>query len=166
LNKNEKYYIEKLNLTPHPEGGYFKEVYRSGEIIEAEHLPARYSKKRNISTSIYFLLEGNQVSKFHRLKSDEIWHFYDGSPIKIYIIIPAGNLQEKILGKDLDNGELPQLVIEKGSWFGAKVVEKKSFSFIGCTVSPGFDFDDFELADKQKMLNDFPAYHKIINGLT
>ena len=166
MNKTAQKYIANLDLTPHPEGGYFKEVYRSGEIIEAEHLPMRYSKKRNFSTSIYFLLEGNQVSKFHRLKSDEIWHFYDGSPIKIFIITQNGNLQEKILGRNLDNGELPQLVIEKGNWFGAKVTDKKSFSLIGCTVSPGFDFNDFELAKKQEMLNEFPNLRKIIDELT
>ncbi len=166
MNKTAQKYIANLDLTPHPEGGYFKEVYRSGEIIEAEHLPMRYSKKRNFSTSIYFLLEGNQVSKFHRLKSDEIWHFYDGSPIKIFIITQNGNLQEKILGRNLENGELPQLVIEKGNWFGAKVTDKKSFSLIGCTVSPGFDFNDFELAKKQEMLNEFPNLRKIIDELT
>ncbi len=166
MNKQAQFYIDKLNLKLHPEGGYYKEVYRSSEIIEGGHLPDRYTKKRNFSTSIYFLLEGNQVSKFHRLKSDEIWHFYDGSPIKIFMIAPDGNLQEKVLGKNLESGELPQLVIERGNWFGAKVTAKKSFSLIGCTVSPGFDYNDFELAEREKLLREFPEYKKIINELT
>ena len=122
--------------------------------------------KRNFSTSIYFLLEGNQVSKFHKLKSDEIWHFYDGSPIHLFIISPDGKLQEKILGRNLETGALPQIVIEKGNWFGAKIQEKESFTLIGCTVSPGFDFEDFELAERQKLLNEYPRHKTLIEELT
>ncbi len=166
MNRQAKYYIEKLNLIAHPEGGYFKEVYRSNEVIKAEHLPDRYTKERSFSTSIYFLLEGEQVSKFHKLKSDEIWHFYDGSPIQIFMISPKGTLQKRILGKNLDKNELPQLVIENGNWFGAKVLEKNSFTLIGCAVSPGFDFKDFELADKEKLIKKFPAHAKIVDELT
>ncbi len=166
MNQQAKYYIEKLNLIAHPEGGYFKEVYRSNEIIQAEHLPNRYTSARNLSTSIYFLLEGEQVSKFHRLKSDEIWHFYDGSPIKIFTLSSDGNLEERILGKNLETNEAPQIVIEKGNWFGAKVKGKNSFTLIGCTVSPGFDFEDFELADKNELIKKYPAHKKIIDELT
>ena len=166
MNNKAQYYIEKLSLIAHPEGGYFREIYRSDEIIKAEHLPDRYSKQRNFSTSIYFLLEGEQVSKFHKLKSDEIWHFYDGSPIQIFIISPDGKIQNEILGKDLNKNEFPQLVIEKENWFGAKVLDKDSFTLIGCTVSPGFDFKDFELADREELIIKFPVHEKIISELT
>lgn len=166
MNNKAKYYIEKLNLIAHPEGGYFKEVYRADEIIQTEHLPDRYTSKRNFSTSIYFLLEGEQISKFHKLKSDEIWHFYDGSPINIFLLSSDGNLKDSILGKNLDKNESLQIVIKKGNWFGAKVIEKNSFSLIGCTVSPGFDFEDFELADIEKLLKKFPVNQKIIKELT
>ncbi|MEJ2616754.1 MAG: cupin domain-containing protein, partial [Ignavibacteriaceae bacterium] len=97
MNSKAKYYINKLKLIPHPEGGYYKEIYRSGEYISTEGLPKRYKSKRVFSTSIYFLLEGKQISRFHRLKSDEVWHFYDGSPVAVYIL--NNNIEKIILGK-------------------------------------------------------------------
>jgi hypothetical protein len=104
MQEEVKYYISKIGLEMHPEGGYFKEIYRSGENIIPENLPERYEGGRNFSTSIYFLLEGNQKSNFHRIRSDEIWHFYDGSPVRIYIIGNNGKLEEKVIGRNFENG--------------------------------------------------------------
>jgi len=111
-------------------------------------------------------LEGKQVSKFHRLKSDEIWHFYDGSPIKIYIIDEKGKLSENILGKRINDDVVFQTVIRKNNWFAAELVNKKTFSLVGCTVSPGFDFSDFEFGDKEQLSNQFPKLKELIERLT
>ena len=159
-------YIEKLQLKPHPEGGYYKEIYRAGEMILSEHLPKRYKSSRNFSTSIYFLLEGNQVSNFHKLKSDEQWHFYDGSSIVIYAIDEGGNLNKILLGRNIENGESPQTIIKQNSWFAAELSDKTSFALIGCTVAPGFDFSDFELGKSNDLIEAFPQYSELIDKLT
>lgn len=166
MTEKAKYYKDKLMLQKHPEGGYFKEVYRAGEIIEADMLPTRYGGDRVFSTSIYFLLDENQVSKLHKLKSDEVWHFYDGSAVKIYVIQPDGKLEVRLLGSKLENGETLQTVIEKNSWFGAELIDKNQCGLIGCTVAPGFDFNDFEIGDKENLLRLFPQHSKLINKLT
>jgi len=159
-----KTYIKKLGLKKHPEGGYYKEVYRSGEIILPEHLPIRYKKSRAFSTSIYFLMEGKQFSYFHKLQSDELWHFYDGSCVLIYIINPIGELSVKKLGR-ADEGEL-QLTIEKQNWFAAELEDKKSFALFGCTVSPGFEFDDFARGERDILIKKFPDHKHLIKRLT
>ncbi|MFA4924944.1 MAG: cupin domain-containing protein [Ignavibacteriaceae bacterium] len=163
---NARYWINNLQLINHPEGGYFKEVYRSEEAITKEALPVRYSAKRNVSTSIYFLLEKEEVSHFHKLKSDEIWHFYYGSSLTIHLIDEGGNYSIQKLGRNIEEGEVLQFVIPKFSWFAAEVNDKKSFSLIGCTVAPGFDFADFELAKREELIKQFPQYKIIIGRLT
>jgi hypothetical protein len=122
--------------------------------------------KRNVSTSIYFLLDGTQVSKFHRLKSDELWHFYDGTAVKIYCVDAKGRLTEIFLGKKTEKGELFQAVIKKNTWFAAEVVNKKSFALVGCTVSPGFNFSDFELAERKILSKQFPGLRDLIFKFT
>ncbi len=164
MNEKAKYYIQKLQLEKHPEGGYFREIYRSDEMISIDAPKKKF--KRNVSTSIYFLLEGSQVSKFHRLKSDELWHFYDGSSVKVYVIDEKRKLTGIILGKKVEEGEVFQTVIKKNNWFAAEVINKRSFSLIGCTVSPGFDFSDFELADREYLLESFPKHKSIISKFT
>lgn len=164
--KPADYWVEKLKMDPHPEGGYFKEVYRADEQYSGEHLPVRFGGDRSHGTSIYFLLIGDQVSKFHRIKSDEIWHFYEGSPIKIYSITSDGILRDVVVGRDPDKGENLQAVISKGDWFGAEVLNKNSYALCGCTVAPGFHFEDFELADRDKLLNEFPLHIDLIKKLT
>jgi predicted cupin superfamily sugar epimerase len=159
-------YIEKLQLKPHPEGGYYKEIYRAGEMILPEHLPKRYKSSRNFSTSIYFLLEGNQVSKFHRLKSDEQWHFYDGSSIVVYVIDEGGKLNKILLGRNIEKGESLQTIIKHNSWFAAELSDKSSFALIGCTVAPGFDFNDFNLGKRDELVDIFPQFKELINKLT
>jgi len=155
-----KYYITNLNLEKHPEGGYFKETYRSDEIVSID------DRKRNVGTSIYYLLESRDVSHFHRLKSDEIFHFHDGSSLNLYIIDVDGELIKLTLGLDVERGEYPQIIIPRGSIFGAEVIKKNSFTLIGCTVFPGFSFEDFELLDRKYLLENYSNYKEIIIKLT
>ena len=166
MNKSADFYIEHLKLEKHPEGGYFSEVYRSDEIIKNEALPERYTGNRVFSTSIYFLLKNDQVSSFHRIKSDEIWHLYEGGSLTIYVIDENGNLNKNILGRDIEKGETFQFTLPKNCWFGAELNDKTGFALIGCTVSPGFDFKDFELGQRDFLLNTYPQYSDIIEKLT
>ena len=164
MHPKAKKYIKQLQLKKHPEGGYFKEIYRSGEMILPEHLPTRYKSSRNFSTSIYFLLTGKQISTFHLLQSDELWHFYDGSAVILYVINQKGELSIKKLGKKKDC-EL-QLTIEKQNWFAAELEDKKSFSLFGCTVSPGFEFEDFKMGRRDELIKNFPPHSDLIKRLT
>ncbi len=135
-------------------------------MILPDHLPKRYKSSRNLSTSIYFLLEGNQVSNFHKLKSDEQWHFYDGSSIVIYVIDEGGNLNKILLGRNIENGESIQSVIKQNSWFAAELSDITSFALIGCTVAPGFEFNDFELGKRDELIDTFPQLRELIYKLT
>ncbi len=164
--KSAEYWINKLNLTAHPEGGFFKEVYRSDEVVSHGSLPARFNGDRNYCTSIYFLLKGNQVSHFHRIKSDETWHYYQGSAVEIFILDKDGNLSVEKLGANIEEGESFQVTVPKQCWFGATVTDKESFALVGCTVSPGFHFEDFEMAKREDLSNTFPEHTDIINRLT
>ncbi len=163
--KDADYWIEKLGLAKHPEGGYYRGIYRSGEIIPHNALPARYSGERSFSTSIYFLLRGNETSRLHRLKSDELWHFYAGSPLNIHVIDPGGKHFTTKLGSDFEEGQVFQYTIEKGCWFGAIVNDPSSYSLLGCTVAPGFDFDDFELGQREQLIRQYPEHKWIIEKL-
>ena len=166
MNRKAKDYIQKLQLKKHPEGGYFKEIYRSGEIISAAKLPRRYKSSRPISTSIYFLLDGKQFSAFHKLQSDETWHFYDGCTIILYILDEKGKLEIKRVGPKISAGDNFQITIKAGNWFAAELSDKKGFALFGCTVSPGFDFNDFEIAKKDILIKQFPEHSEIISRLT
>jgi len=163
--KTAEYYIEKLNLLAHPEGGYYAESYRSKESIEKSALPNYYSSARTFSTSIYFLLTPNSVSNFHRLNSDEIWHFHDGGTARIHMLSPEGKLVSKTIGKDLEKGESFQVIIPKHHWFAAEIIQG-NFILVGCTVSPGFEFEDFELADRSTLVNEFPQHKGVIDLFT
>lgn len=165
--KNEiKQLIEKLNLAPHPEGGYFKETYRAYEQIPVESLGDNYSGDRNVATCIYFLLTSDNFSAFHKINQDEIWHFYSGSPILLHIISEKGLYESHQIGSNILNSEVPQFVVPGGSWFAAEVIDNNSYSLIGCTVSPGFHFDDFHLANREMLLQKFPEHAIIIQRLT
>ncbi len=157
--------IEKLALIKHPEGGYYKELYRSEESFPLKSLPSRYSGDRTFSTAIYFMLTHEDVSKFHRIKSDELWHFYKGDPLDIYVINSNGQLNIERLGNNFENGERPQITIPKNCWFGAKTTGN-DYSLLGCTVAPGFDFDDFELAERESLLQEFPDLKEVIIEFT
>jgi predicted cupin superfamily sugar epimerase len=134
-------YIKKLNLLPHPEGGYYRETFRSGVTQDFDG----FDGQRQLSTSIFFLLEATQVSSLHRIKSDEIWYYHDGGNLEIIELDADGKESVTLLGKDFDNGATLQHVVAAGKWFGARLPEGSSFCLVGCQVSPGFDFRDFEL---------------------
>ncbi|EDP69975.1 hypothetical protein FBALC1_10597 [Flavobacteriales bacterium ALC-1] len=158
--------ISILDLKPHPEGGFFKETYRSKGEIDESSLENGYEGKRNYSTCIYFLLTSENFSAFHRIRQDEIWHFYYGSPINLHIISESGRYINHAIGIDIKKGEVPQFIVPGGSWFAAEVVNQNSHSLIGCTVSPGFSFEDFELKSRDELISLFPDKKEIISRLT
>ena len=161
-----QYWIEHLDLKQHPEGGHYRELYRSTETVAAESLPYRYGGDRSLGTSIYYLLRGNEVSHLHRLMSDELWHFYQGACLILHCFDDRGNYSRHQLGGNQETGCQFQIVINKGTWFGAEVTDSRSYALVGCTVSPGFDFNDFELADREKLLQQYPHHKKIIEKLS
>jgi predicted cupin superfamily sugar epimerase len=161
-----KYFIDKLGMQAHPEGGYFVETYRAGEYIPKEGLPVQYNGKRNFSTGIYFLMEGGFFSAFHKLKSDEMWHFYYGSAMVVYVIDISGNLRTIKVGNNVEVGEVFQAVVPAGCWFASRPLDKNSFSLVGCTVSPGFDFADFEMAKRDNLVAEYPQHKDLIIELT
>lgn len=158
--------IEKLGLTEHPEGGYFKEMYRSSDTIPQSALGEQYSGDRNVSTSIYFLLTSDKFSAFHKINQDEIWHFYKGGPLLLHIISSEGVYSAVTIGNDFNKGEVPQYVVKGGDWFAAEVIEKDSYTLVGCTVAPGFDFADFVLPERKELIALFPQHEKVITKLT
>lgn len=157
-------YIQKLKLKIHPEGGYYREIYRSPELIPS--LPDRYIGIHRFSTSIYYLLKGDQFSAFHRLKSDETWHFYEGCSLVLFIINTKGILTKKILGRNIKKDEHFQLVVDKGQWFAAHPLDHSSFTLAGCTLSPGFELSDFEMGNRDNLIKYYPQHSKIIKRLT
>ncbi|MEL6811747.1 MAG: cupin domain-containing protein [Bacteroidota bacterium] len=158
--------IETLELQPHPEGGYFRESYRSTGVIPRENLSEQYSGDRNYATSIYFLLTSDSFSAFHKIHQDEQWHFYDGTPIHLHMISPEGNYSEISIGRNLGLGQLPQFTVPGGYWFASEVKHPNSYALAGCTVSPGFDFADFNLPERRELLALFPQHSEIIHRLT
>jgi len=160
MHNKARYWIDHLRLKPHPEGGHFKEVYRSDELIEKSNLPERYTDDRAFSTSIYFLLQQAEISAFHRIKSDETWYFHDGDELELFIIDSAGSLIRKILGINPAKESQPQITVEKGNWFAARSLGE--FTLVGCNVSPGFDFDDFEMADFTELVTLYPQHTAVL----
>lgn len=158
-------WISKLSLIRHPEGGYYRETYRSSELIRTG-LPSRYCGPRAFSTAIYFLLPGNEVSRFHRIKSDEIWFFHTGSGLVLHCINQKSGYTQIPLGPEVQANETFMAMIPAGSWFGATVNDAYSFSLVSCTVAPGFDFNDFELGCRDNLLAEFPLNREIILRLT
>ncbi len=150
----------------HPEGGYYRETYRSEGIISENVLPDKYTGDRNYSTLIYYMLTENDISCFHRLPSDEIWHFYDGSQVLIYIIDKNGKLEIITLGNEVNKGEVFHFVVRSGNWFGAELIDKSSYALMGCTVTPGFHYDDFEMGKRDKLLEIYPQHKELIKKLT
>ena len=157
--------IQKYNLQPHPEGGWYKQTYKSKERIDADALPERFGEKRAFSTAIYFLLEKGNFSAFHRIRSDECWHFYAGDPLVIYIIEQNGELKIISLGNDLEKGHSFQYVVPANCWFASRPAPGSEHCFVGCTVSPGFEFEDFELADQTELSVMYPQHKSIIKEL-
>ena len=165
MNTSE-FLVKKFGLTPHPEGGFFKETYRSAGKIGFENPGTDLDGERNYSTCIYFLLCSDSFSAFHRIIQDEIWHFYDGSPVELHMISPTGNYSLVILGRNIHEEQVYQLVIPGGTWFAARVAPGNDYSLVGCTVSPGFEFSDFELGNRESLLQILPEHEAIIRELT
>ncbi len=164
MAKNARYWIHHLGLSPHPEGGYYRATYKSDLTIARTALPSSYEGDRSASTAIYFLLDEGNFSAFHRIASDEVWHFYAGSSLIVYVIDPDANYSELHLGDG--NDEAFQAVVKAGCWFASRVKDATGFALVGCTVAPGFDFADFELGGRSQLIRTFPAYRKLIEELT
>ena len=155
------YFISKLQLKPHIEGGFFKELYHNSQIISAQ--PERQNdEQRYLSSTIYYLLRSGEVSRFHKLKSDEIWFYHYGAPAIIHVIDEFGQLKSFKLGLNADEGENPQLLIPANQIFGAEVLENDSFSLVSCMVSPGFDYADFELFAAETLIKRYPQHKDLI----
>ncbi|TAG29333.1 MAG: cupin domain-containing protein [Sphingobacteriia bacterium] len=156
--------IEQYQLIPHPEGGYYKETYRSSETIDANDLPRRFSGSRAFGTAIYFLLVKNYFSAFHRIQSDECWHFYEGAALNVHILFANGSYNCIRLGNNSKAGEVYQAMVPAGAWFASETTG--DYSFVGCTVAPGFDFADFELAERDSLKKIYTSHSLLIDRLT
>ena len=163
--------IELLDLTPlQPEGGFFRETWKSAELIHASALPDRYSDSRSFGTAIYFLLTAETVSKIHRLPTDEIFHFYLGDPVEILMLFPDGSSDIVILGQKIDESEAVQAVIPQGTWFGARLTNSREnphgYALMGTTMAPGFEFSDFETGERKYLKEKYPGRSALIEALT
>ena len=166
MKRSAAEWVKLLELAPHPEGGYYREVYRSVEVIPAEALPPRFGAPRNCCTSIYYLLERGNFSAFHRMRQDEIWHAYDGGAVRIHLLSEGREYESVVLGHAAGEAYELQAVVRGGCWFAAEPVAEADFALVGCTVSPGFDFADFELADRAELTQAFPGQEELIQRLT
>ncbi|MGO8994655.1 MAG: cupin domain-containing protein [Polyangiaceae bacterium] len=153
--------VKQLALAPHPEGGFYRETWRSPLALDA--LP--HGTPRPASTAIYFLLPAGTFSALHRVASDEAWHHYDGDPLDLHEIDDAGEHTVIVLGHDLRRGERPQHVVPAGRWQAA-VPRGERYSLCGCTVAPGFDFRDFEMPKRDELVRRFPKHAELLKGLS
>ncbi len=165
-DKNASYWIEELRLEPHPEGGFFRQTYRSEMMLAEAALPAGFRGARAASTAIYFLMEQGSFSAFHRLRSDEVWHFYTGDALAVHVIEESGKYWRILLGHDTEAGQVFQAVVKSGCWFASEVAGRGSFGLVGCTVAPGFEFEDFEMAERAELANKYPIQRQLIERLT
>lgn len=159
------YFIKNMDMIPHQEGGFFKESFMSKETIPVKNSNSDLDESRNLWTSIYFLLRDGEVSNFHRLKSDEMWYYHSGSPLTIYMINPEGELITEELGLNIERGEKPQVLVPKDYIFGS-AMNNEGYALVGCMVSPGFEFKDFELFERDYLLATYPEYKETILKLT
>ncbi len=148
--------IRELRLSPHPEGGWYRENYRS-----QENVINRNGQSRSLCTSIYFLLKDDDLSCLHRIQSDEHWYFHSGQAIEL-VMICEEKLSRIILGNRPEKGETAWFTVPAGAWFGAKLIEGKGYALVSCAVSPGFDFADFELGKREELMKIFPGCKDVI----
>jgi uncharacterized protein len=159
--------IRHLNLQPHPkEGGFFRETYRADDVWPLSALPARYGSERHASTAIYYLLTPATFSALHRLQTDEIFHFYLGSPVRMLQLLPNGMGRTIVLGSDLLAGQQVQVVVPRGVWQGSLLEPGGAFALLGCTVAPGFEYADYESATRNEMVERYPTFAELIAQLT
>ncbi len=159
MNEEARVVVEALGLAPHPEGGFFRETFRAPLVIGTLH------GSRAASTAIYFLLPAEMFSAFHRVRSDEVWHHYDGDPVELHTLQNDGGYAVTRLGRDLARGERPQHVVPAGVWQAA-VPSGERFALCGCTVAPGFDFADFDMPSRADLLQRFPQWRDVVRRLT
>ncbi|MEO3406157.1 cupin domain-containing protein [Mucilaginibacter sp. CAU 1740] len=158
-NLSAEYYIQTLNLLPHPEGGYYKETFRSTQQVNRTGA----ADVKQACTSIYYLLENDDFSGFHRIASDEIWYFHKGAPLLIHVIETDGNLISHELS-DLDTGDF-SVVVEAGSWFAAEIKAGEGFALVSCAVAPGFDFSEFEMAKRDELVARYPQHKDLLTRM-
>lgn len=158
--------IKKLKLKPHPEGGYYRQVYKSDGYIPPETIYGHFQGKRAYSTAIYYLLQSDEFSAFHKIKQDEIWHYYSGSALDIHVLSQNGEHRIKTVGDELKDDGRYQQIVHAGNWFAAEVKSRDTYALVGCTVAPGFEFDDLEIADRHKLLQQYPQQKNIIKRFT
>ena len=161
--------IELLGLEPLPEeGGLFRQTYRSAEAIPAAGLPSRYSAPRRLATAIFYLLtaDPDSFSALHRLKTDEVYHFYLGDPVEILLLHPDGAGERAVLGQDLAAGQHVQFVVPAGSWQGSRLVPGGRYVLLGTTMAPGYEQEDFELGGREMLLSGYPDQAELIRALT
>jgi uncharacterized protein len=162
-----KQVIRLLGLEPHTsEGGFFREFYRSEEKVTAEALGERYPTARNLSTAIYYLLTPEEFSAMHRLRSDEVFHYYLGDPVTLLLLYPDGHGETKTLGQDITTGQLPQALVPRSTWQGLCLNPGGKFALLGTTVAPGFDQEDFELGKRENLSGQYPEFSLLIKKLT
>jgi predicted cupin superfamily sugar epimerase len=159
MNDDARAIVTALGLSPHPEGGFYRETFRAPLAIDAPQ------GARAASTAIYFLLPAGSFSALHRVRSDEAWHHYDGDPVELHTLHEDGEHRVVYLGRDLVRGERPQVVVPAGVWQAAVPVGSR-FALCGCTVAPGFDFNDFEMPSRAELIERFPALTALVNQLT
>ena len=157
-----EYWIQHLQLKPHPEGGFFCEEYRSSIEVDTKNLPIGYKSSRRLATSIYYLLRSEDISRLHRLRSDELWFFHAGSPIKLIYIDTEGKKYTHILGNNHEKAEQFSLLIPGGSIFCAEIHNSNSYGLVSCVVAPGFEFEDFEMFEKEDLIQAYPKHSDLI----
>ena len=160
--KKAEHWIQHLDLKPHPEGGFYKEMYRSNIEVSGKELPVGYHSQRRLATSIYYLLRSEDISRLHRLRSDELWYFHTGSTVTVYYIDTEGKKHKNLLGNNPDKAEHLSVLIPGGTLFCAEVAEPESFGLVSCVVTPGFEFEDFEMFEKDDLIQAFPKHLELI----
>lgn len=163
--KPATHWIDTLGLAPHPEGGFYRETYRSDEALPGTALPKRFGAARNLCTAILYLLQHPDFSAFHRIKSDEIWHHYAGGDLRLHVLHGDGSHEELLVGTESARAR-PQAVVPAGCWFASEPAAADSYSLVGCTVAPGFDFADFRLASRDELCAGWPPHKDLIARLT
>ncbi|HNQ42909.1 MAG TPA: cupin domain-containing protein [Candidatus Cloacimonadota bacterium] len=158
--------IERLNLLPHPEGGYYRRNWQSLMLAETRDANGKLiHPSRSVGSSILYLLPSHEVCAWHRIACDEMWHYYYGSPLIMHLLNNVAGLVEIELGVDLEAKQLPQMIIPRGTWFAAETLYEDSYSYCGCTLWPSFSYADFELAEEHKLLDEFPQYSELIKRI-
>jgi len=165
MTQDAEYWIRNLKLTRHIEGGYFRETYKSQEKIKKQCLPTRYIDERHYYTTIYYLIKSGEVSKIHKILSDEVWYFHAGTSATIYIFGSNQSLIRKQIGLNILEHEYPQVLVTRNTFFACTVNKPNSYILVSCQVSPGFNYDDYTIPEKNWMKENYPKYSDIIEKL-